>query len=215
MSRAGSIRVYAKRDAVVFRMTVGEFGGLSNMAPDFPIFINGIRIPTVEALYQACRFPNRPDVQTIILDQPSPMTAKMKSKKYRGETRADWDQKRVSIMKWCLESKLACNFQSFGSLLLKTGDRPIVEESRRDDFWGAKPQEDGTLVGMNVLGRLLMDLRERFRLSEFSECVKPPIISNFCLLGRPIEPVGTCDRVTREPANLEIETQSSLFKYFV
>src|SRR2546426_7568195 len=39
----------------------------------------------------------------------------------------------------------------------------IVEDSRKDDFWGAKASDEGTLVGMNVLGRLLMELREDLR----------------------------------------------------
>jgi type I restriction enzyme S subunit len=185
----GHIRKYVRREVVVFRVTTGEFGGLSNMAPGFPVEISDIRIPTIEALYQACRYPDFPLYQAEILDQPSPMTAKMKSKKYRDHTRSDWDRKRVSIMKWCLRLKLAQNWTRFGSILLRTDTKSIVEESKRDDFWGAKPKEDGTLVGMNVLGRLLMELREQLQ-SENSESLKsvfPPVnVSNFRLLDRPI-----------------------------
>ena len=53
-------------------------------------------------------------------------------------------------MRWCLRVKLAENWRSFGDLLLATGDRPIVEESKKDTFWGARPREDGALVGQNV-----------------------------------------------------------------
>ena len=42
-----------------------------------------------------------------------------------------------------------------GRLLLAKGDRPIVEQSRKDDFCGAKVAEDGSLGGMNVLGLVL------------------------------------------------------------
>src|SRR5690606_37437152 len=103
------------------------FGGLSNMAGGFPLRVNGIRILTSEALYQACRFPKRPDVQRLIIGENSPMTAKMKSKPYRQDTRPDWDQVRVKIMRWCLRVKLAQNWHKFSELLLATGDKPIVE----------------------------------------------------------------------------------------
>jgi hypothetical protein len=85
------------------------------------------------------------------------------------------------------------NWSNFGRLLLSTGERAIVEESTKDAFWGAKPQPDGVLVGENVLGRLLMELREqlRERPDQLRE-VRPPAINSFCLLGRPV-PVIAAD----------------------
>jgi ribA/ribD-fused uncharacterized protein len=161
------------------------------MAPGFPLIINGAEIRTAEALYQACRFPHRPDVQALILQEYSPMTAKMRSKPYRQLSRADWDRVRTKVMRWCLRVKLAENWNRFADLLLQTGDRPIVEESRKDAFWGAKPIDYEILVGVNALGRLLMELRaglrkEGDRLKE----VSPPPIADFLLRGRPI---GTID----------------------
>ena len=66
-------------------------------------------------------------------------------------------------MRWCLRVKLAQNWSAFTKLLLSTGAKAIVEESRKDDFWGAKAIDKSTLVGMNVLGRLLMELREEIK----------------------------------------------------
>src|SRR5688500_12497164 len=109
------------------------------MAGGFPLLVNGVRILTSEALYQACRFPHLPKVQSLIIDQRSPLTAKMKSKPYRSDSRPDWDHIRVKVMRWCLRVKLVQNWHRFSSLLLETDERPIVEESRKDDFWGAKP----------------------------------------------------------------------------
>jgi ribA/ribD-fused uncharacterized protein len=180
-------RVYSRQDAIVFRKTNEKFGGLSNMAPGFPMEVNGVDIRTTEALYQACRFPHMPKVQKLILDQRSPMTAKMRSKPYRKESRGDWDAVRVPIMKWCLRVKLAQNWMAFGDILLATGDHPIVEESRKDDYWGAKTVDDGTLSGKNVLGRLLMELREKFKLNpEDLKVVDPPPLADFRLLGEAI-----------------------------
>lgn len=203
------MRIYRKGEVVSFRTTTGEFGPLSNMAPDFPIFISNVRIATAEALYQACRFPDHPDVQRLIIDQMSPMTAKMKSKKYRGKTRADWDDVRVNVMRWCLRTKLQDNWARFGNVLERTGDRPIVEESKKDEFWGAKPQDDGTLVGRNVLGRLLMELRLEFRevVSDPTRVIRYPVISHFMLFGSPIEPTRKCPDATRNWPG----TQTSMF----
>lgn len=188
MAHHDQVRTYLAADSVVFRKTNERFGGLSNMAPGFPLFLNGIRIYTSEALYQACRFPHLPDVQRLIIDQRSPMTAKMRSKPYRKESRSDWYQIRVDIMRWCLRIKLAQNWEKFSNLLLATDNRPIVEESRKDDFWGAKPLDDGTLLGKNVLGRLLMELREGVRGPDRDSLreIVPPKIPNLLLLGKPI-----------------------------
>jgi type I restriction enzyme, S subunit len=191
MSQLAS-RTYERHACITFRKTSERFGGLSNMAPGFPLRVNGVLIRTSEALYQACRFPHRPDIQRLIIEQTSPMTAKMKSKPHRKQSRLDWERVRVKIMTWCLRVKLAQHWHSFGDLLLATGDLPIVEESAKDDFWGAKAVDAERLEGKNVLGRLLMKLRAEFRgpHPELLRHVEPPAIPNFFLLGQPIANVG-------------------------
>lgn len=166
------------------------------MAAGFPLNVNGVRILTTEALYQACRFPSLPEVQREIIGQHSPMTAKMKSKPHRPATREDWDEVRFKIMRWCLRVKLAQHYHEFGRLLLSTRDKPIVEQSRKDAYWGALlAKDDDVLSGQNVLGRLLMELRERLK----QDCnrqlltVEPLGIPDFLLLGRPIETVEGCE----------------------
>lgn len=194
MSQAGQVRTYDPSASVVFLKTNERFGGLSNMAPGFPLRVNDVRIRTSEALYQACRFPHLPDVQRMIIGEHSPMTAKMRSKPFHKDSRPDWDVVRVRIMRWCLQVKLAQNWREFGRLLLATGDRPIVEKSRKDDFWGAKDAEDGSLVGMNVLGRLLMELREQLKSYEAGlQSVEPLAIPEFLLFRQPIEAISAAD----------------------
>ena len=190
MSGSKEIRTYVRSECAVFRKTAEAFGGLSNMAPGFPVRVNGVRILTVEALYQACRFPHQPEVQRKIIEQTSPMTAKMVGKPFRDDSRPDWDRVRVKIMRWVLRLKLAMHWSKFSELLLSTGDRPIVEDSRKDDFWGAIPTNSTTLVGMNVLGRLLMELREEIKQGAELRRVEPPAILDFLLFG---EQLGAVD----------------------
>ncbi len=184
-------RVYDPAECIVFRTTSGEFGGLSNMAPGFPMEVNGILIRTSEVLYQAFRFPHLPDVQLMLFTEKSPMTAKMRSMPYRSDSRPDWLRIRVRVMRWCLRVKLVQNWNRFSALLLKTGDRSIVEFSKRDPFWGAQPRDMENLAGANVLGRLLMELRKSVHDAgedDFCE-VAPPAIERALLFERPIEPV--------------------------
>lgn len=198
--------IYHRERCVVFRKTHEAFGGLSNMAAGFPLRVNGVSIRTSEALYQACRFPDKPDVQKLIIEEKSPMSAKMVGKPYREQSRPDWDRVRVRIMRWCLRVKLARNWPAFRQLLLSTGNRAIVEDSGKDPFWGAQPQTDGTLVGENVLGRLLMELREDLQkpTDESLKWVEPIPIPDFSLFGEPIE------RVVPWPIPAEILTDPDL-----
>ena len=212
------LRKYDRAASVVFLKTSEPFGGLSNMASGYPLYIQGVRIRTSEALYQACRFPHLPHVQRLIIKQASPMTAKMKSKPYRNDSRPDWDEVRVKVMRWCLRVKLAQNWPTFSSLLLGTGNKPIVEESRRDDFWGAKRENEYILVGKNVLGRLLMELRQavKSRGREPLLFVESPSIPLFLLLGCQIpqivgggiDPVSTVESTGRHGAQDSARTRS-------
>ncbi|MBK7482307.1 MAG: DUF1768 domain-containing protein [Flavobacteriales bacterium] len=82
--------------------------------------------------------------------------------------------------------KLAHHWDKFGELLLRTGDKPIVEDSRKDQFWGAVMNESGQLEGRNALGRLLMELREELKGPERERLrtVKPLDIPEFLLYGQ-------------------------------
>jgi ribA/ribD-fused uncharacterized protein len=181
---------YRRTQCAVFRKTTEQFGGLSNMAAGFPIWINGHEVRTSEAIYQASRFPHLPDVQRDILAQASPMAAKMKSKPHRGAPRPDFDALRVPIMWWSLRLKLACNPVTFPRLLASTAELPIVEDSHKDRYWGAVEVkgEPGLLRGVNVLGRLLGLLRDVVDSLDQSEwqVVSPPRVHDFLLLGQPI-----------------------------
>ena len=213
------IQTYRRWGAVVFLKTHELYGGLSNMAAGYPVTINGTRILTAEALYQACRFPHRPEVQRLIIEQASPMAAKMKSKPYRKDSRPDWEQVNVDIMRWCLRVKLVQNWERFGELLHSTGERPIIEESKRDAFWGAKATDAGTLVGRNVLGRLLMELRDQLHCQDAEELhtVEPLLLPDFLFLGQPIRlierpvlpPGGASTRIVPLATQLTLEAYAA------
>jgi type I restriction enzyme, S subunit len=181
-------KTYHRDECALFLKTKDRFGGLSNMAAGYSLLVNGIRILTSEALYQACRFPHKPDIQKLIIGQASPMTAKMVGKPHQKDSRPDWDEVRVQIMRWCLRVKLAQHWETFGELLLSTGEQPIVEEASRDPFWGAQPTHANTLIGANVLGVLLTELREALKSPHADQLriVEPPSLHKFLLVEKPI-----------------------------
>jgi len=183
-------RVYHIKESIVFSKTDQPFGGLSNMAPGFPLFINDNIVLTTEALYQAMRYPLFPEIQAEILAQNSPMTAKMISKKHHDKTRQDWDRIKIKVMRWALEVKLSQNWTKFSTLLKETNYKPIVEYSSKDQFWGAVKDAQGNLTGVNALGRLLMDIREKHIHSDHKpDCISPLNITGFMLFGHEIETV--------------------------
>ena len=185
-----SDRIYNKSEVITFRSTKALFGGLSNMASGYSLRVNGVLIPSAEALYQACRYPLFPHIQQEIIEQNSPMTAKMISKKYLKDTRQDWEHVKYNIMYWVLQVKLSQNYNGFSKLLLETGDKPIVELSGKDKDWAAVEVEPGVLVGKNALGRLLMQLREEYVLNnKCVDCIDPLDIVGFLLYGSEIETV--------------------------
>lgn len=206
------MRIYKRNESIVFRKTKEEFGGLSNMAAGFPIKIFNVIILSSEALYQACRYPNDPEIQMKIISERSPMTAKMKSKAFRSHCRMDWDDVRIQVMRWCIRVKLFQNWRNFSELIFSTGNFPIVEESKKDAFWGAQPSDKNLLVGVNALGRLLMELRLEIRAFNEGDVytLKPPNISNFKFLGNDIPEISfkinRTEKVDTVPKETNIQT---------
>lgn len=192
MHNEKNIRTYERAKCAVFLRTKDEWGGFSNMAGGFPLSVGGVAIRTSEALYQACRFPRFKMIQQEIIDQASPISAKMKARRSGIESliRPDWMSVRLTVMRWVLRVKLAQNWSTFGRLLTLSCDMPIVEESSKgDDYWGAIPKvgDAETLIGVNALGRLLMELRQELReRGESMRIVEAPSIGDFLFLGEEI-----------------------------
>lgn len=177
--------IYDRALCATFRKTREANGGLSNMAAGFALRFLDLDVETNEALYQACRFPDHPDLQRQILSERNPMKAKMATKPHRHLTRPDWEVggARVLAMDWALRVKLAQHPSRFGALLLSTGTKPIVEDSHKDRFWGAVPTDETHLEGDNMLGQLLVKLREEIRDRPMKMFVAPPPLANFRFLG--------------------------------
>lgn len=186
----GNVRIYNKLNIISFAKTTDHFGGLSNMAKNYPLFVNEILINSVESLYQACKFSLNPELQYEIISQKNPMRAKIISRQNQRYVRPDWDKIKYQVMEWCLKVKLMQNWDKFSKLLRETKDFPIVEYSKKDKVWGASPIDGNNLEGINALGRLLMKIRKDYIYpNEKPSMVTPPSITGFLLFGTPISTV--------------------------
>lgn len=182
-----NIFTYNKHQVLSFSKTTGKFGGLSNMAADYVLFVNEINIPNVEALYQACKFPFHPEIQRQIIEESNPMMSKKISRRYQAYVRSDWEQIKFLVMEWCLQLKLLQNWNQFGELLRESGSSVIVEYSVKDNIWGAIPIDNERLSGMNILGRLLMKIRAQYVIpNKKPKKILPPNIIGLMLYGIPI-----------------------------
>ena len=188
------LKTYRFDTAVVFKKNNEAFGAFSIMSSAFPMLINGHRIRTSEALYQALKFPDDPDIQMEILEQASPMAVKYKARKYSDKARKDWDLVKVQVMEWVVRAKVIQNLTMITDLLIQTGTKDIVESSNRDQFWGAKPINDEQLVGENQLGEILMRIRKEVIEGVFQNKLLPPDIRDFKLLGKSISTIEVVEK---------------------
>jgi predicted NAD-dependent protein-ADP-ribosyltransferase YbiA (DUF1768 family) len=146
------------------------YGWLGNMAP-YPVKFNGQMFRTTEALFQALRFDSI-EIRELIRLEPSPMSAKMKAKKYKDLFVVNpMSEQDVENMKFCLRLKF--ENPELKIKLLKTGEHKIYEDigtrrGIRHEFWGAyrKANENGQFewIGQNKMGNLLMEIRSELML---------------------------------------------------
>ena len=83
------------------------------------------------------------------------------SHEHKESYRPDWEEVKLAVMKEILYAK-AKQHPYVMKKLLDSGDRLLVENSWRDDFWGWGPNKDGK----NHLGKLWMEVRNEVRKRE-------------------------------------------------
>ena len=168
-------QIWQASESAVFFRSKERYGQLSNMTGNYRLRVNGISFQSPEGLYQALKFPGDSLAQRFIGCQETGMNAKKMayrilskhdfSQLFPGwETpglRPDWEEIKAEAMRYTLAVKLQQHEKRFGAALRETGDRPIVEKSYRDRYWGAEPVGSKQLVGVNTLGLLLISLRDR------------------------------------------------------
>lgn len=153
----------AEVSGVVKFYSVGdEFGEFSNFAP-YPISLDGEQWPTSEHYFQAQKFQEQKYRQKI-RKANSPMLAASLGRDRKQKLRRDWDAVKVGVMRTAVLAKFT-QHEDLRLLLLSTGDAKLVEHTENDDYWG----DGGDGSGKNMLGRILMQVRDSIRHTQDAE----------------------------------------------
>jgi ribA/ribD-fused uncharacterized protein len=159
---------YPAEQTIGFTSTAAEWGIFSNFAKT-PMTVNGVEFACVEQLYHYIRLNSEAERAEYLKLIPN-MGLKMKAKAFakRGVERADWREIAVDVMRFCLNHKYQ-NSAEFRQALADSGDRYIVEDEsnrkKKPDSWGAVlDTATNEYYGKNIMGRLLMELREKHLL---------------------------------------------------
>ena len=161
------IETYPIAEYVAIRKMKDEWGLFCNFAPT-PLVVDGVTFESSEELFQLMKFKDEDVIRRIRAGitmggkacHQIKMTAKSYEKAYR---RPDWGQMILDAMKFCLMLKYE-QCPEFCDLLQKSAGKYIVEDQtsmpkKNPDAWGVKA-DGNNYVGPNILGRLLMELRD-------------------------------------------------------
>lgn len=132
---------------------------LSNFFPAFCHF-EGIDFPSVEHAFQAAKSLS-PAKRQAMAKLKSPADAKRAGRLVA--LRSDWEVIKHEVMLVCVQSKFLSN-PNLRAKLLATGNRMLIEDNEwHDNIWGICRCRR-CKNGQNLLGQILMSVRNQLRL---------------------------------------------------
>jgi N-glycosidase YbiA len=154
-----------QHEAILFYQRDREqYGFLSNFHPS-PIVIDGIHYNTVEHFYQSMKSEDQ-NYRNSVMSAPTPGKAKRlgtPGHKQSSLTQLppDWETRKFEIMNKGVLAKFTQN-PDLKAALKNTRSSQLLEDSPTDLVFGTGPiDEQGQFPGKNMLGVILMDVRNR------------------------------------------------------
>jgi len=135
-----------------------KWAELSNMrGSGFYVKDNGTMLfmQCVEKFYVYCKSIRSVDKE-LVLKCKNGFECKKIGKKIK--LREDWEKIKVDVMRYALKKKF--ENERMKKLLLNSGNEKLVEDNPWDEFWGCGKNEEG----LNMMGKLLMELRKEIRI---------------------------------------------------
>lgn len=162
------IQEYPAHKTAAFCKVAEEWGVLGNFAPT-PIVVDGVPFDCTEKLFQVMKFADEESRKIIYSQKGQPIKMKAKHQETMGVVRHDWGRIFIDAMKFCLMQKYSQS-EVFRKELERSKGLFIVEQQanpcRPAGAYSAKLSVDGkTWIGPNIMGRLLMELRDNGTLS--------------------------------------------------
>jgi len=137
----------------------GDYDFLSNFY-DFSITFNGVHYKTSEHAYQAQKTLVQDEID-LVMAASTPGKAKRIAKDVT--VREDWEGVKVGVMRDILWAKFSNEF--LRNKLLETKSARLIEANNwGDKFWGMCDDK-----GKNMLGKLLMEIREEMTKPDIFE----------------------------------------------
>lgn len=135
----------------------GNYYFLSNFY-EAPVTYQGITYQNNEAAFQAQKCTT--DKQKLEFANVNPSEAKHLGRKVN--LRKDWEQIKRQYMYEIVRAKFDQN-PELKNKLLKTGEVQLIEGNTWGDrIWGCTKSANGEWVGSNMLGNILMEIREEY-----------------------------------------------------
>ncbi|KAI9135340.1 NADAR family protein [Acaryochloris sp. CCMEE 5410] len=132
------------------------YGCFSNFSAH-GLTLDGVWWPTSEHYFQAQKFVGTPHADQIRQVKLPKDAARLGRQRTR-PLRPDWEAVKDDVMR----QAVLCKFETHADIrdiLLSTGHQDLVENAPGDYYWGCG--QNGT--GKNMLGKILMEVRERLR----------------------------------------------------
>ena len=157
------IQSYPAEQCVIVHKIDEEWGVFSNFSHT-TIVVDGVSFKCSETLFQLMKFKDEDAVKEVYRSNNKRMAMHWE----KTHRREDWGKMVVDAMKYCLMRKFEQS-EDFRNELERSRGKFIVEDQtsfknkKEPDAWGVKLKDDH-YVGPNLLGRLLMELRDTGRL---------------------------------------------------
>lgn len=151
----------------------GEYRHFSNMS-QHSITIDDVEYKTVEHYFQSMKAREFEDEEMYrkIVATKTPKSAKAIGRKVSNFKPEVWDKKKDEVMEKGVRTKFV-QHPTLRKILLETGDKTIGEANPRDTYWGIgtsmnleRAKFPSKWRGKNMMGKLLMKLRDDFRAEE-------------------------------------------------
>lgn len=142
-------------DAIYFSRSdvLQDFGTFSRHS----FLLEELEWPSVEHYYQAMKF-DEPRYRERIRQADHPKTARKLGRTWWQRRRQGWKQMKVTVMTRGVYIKCR-TYPEIAKALLATAQKPLVENSNYDYFWGCGRDRRGA----NKYGKVLMNVREKLR----------------------------------------------------
>lgn len=157
------IQTYPADKTAAFCKVDREWGILGNFAAT-PLNVNGVSFDCTEKLFQVMKFADTESRKIVYSFKGQTIKMKAKHQEKVGVVREDWGRIFIDALKFCLVQKYQQS-EAFRKELERSRGLFIVEQQanhkRAAGAYSAKLNEDGkTWAGPNIMGRLLMELRD-------------------------------------------------------